>query len=117
MQGLVGRENNVQKYVWDRTTIALHAAHSVLPGSSSHQFAAHFQARLNDQRSCLCCTTCLCGIVAAEERISSQHLGESIPSEESLATFIFSFLKFERAWSSNADKVLLRDKGSKSLLA
>lgn len=87
---------------------------------SSHgspQFAAHLQVQLSDQWNCVCCTTYLRGIAAAQEKISSQHLMESIPSEESFATFIFSFLKSECAWSSNAAKVLLRDKGGKSLLA
>lgn len=59
------------------------------------------------------------GIACAVQHISVllQHLVESIPSEESLATFIFSFLKPECACSSNAVKVLLRDKDGKSLLA
>lgn len=59
------------------------------------------------------------GMACAVQHISVvlQHLVESIPSEESLATFIFSFLKPECACSSHAVKVLLRDKGGKSLLA
>lgn len=62
-------ENKVQNPCVRGTTMALHTASLVVPGSSSHWFEAHVQAWLTDQQYSLCSTILLCDIAAAGENM------------------------------------------------